>query len=133
MPKSTSFKNLPPFVDSVESYNNLHIIRLRGELGAPVVPQFGEFLKEAKKESKLLGKDLLIDFKDVGAVDSATVAQLLTMLSELRHKKRKLALVNISSKLRKTLEVLRLDELFVICESEREAFREILRWSDDWT
>ncbi len=122
----------PPFIDAIECYTYLDIMRLVGPIDISTVPDMQRFIETHKKNADFLSKDFLVDFKKVTTLDGTAVAQFLIFLHGLKKRKRKLALMNVPSKFMKLLEISKIESYFVICESETKAFSQILEWSQEW-
>ena len=123
---------MPSFVESVEDYTNLKIVRLKGYLDISAVSEVQNFLKKAKKTKGFLNKSVILDLKNVAQVDSAVVAGLVKVLLELRQNNFKLGLMNVADNLKSMLQIMKLEGVFLVFESEKKAFGEILAWSQDW-
>ena len=67
---------IPAFVEVIEDYPHLKIIRLKGYLDVSTVSEVQCFLKVAKKTKDFLNKSVLLDLKNVACVDSAVIAGL---------------------------------------------------------
>ncbi len=123
---------LPSFIESLDDYPHLKIVRLRGFLNLHENPEIQHFLSRAQKKGAGLNKSILLDLKNASHVDSATIAGFLSVLSKLKKKNFKLGLMNVPDALKGALEILKLDDIFIIFESEKRALTEILEWSRDW-
>jgi anti-anti-sigma factor len=119
-------KTLPLFIDGFENYDRLHIVRLKGPIDISTVPDIEHLLLRVKKKSDLLDKNILVDFKNVTHVDSATVAMLIDALSKLKHHQHKLVLVNLTPELKVKLDILKLDKLFMVCKCEGNAYAKLI-------
>ena len=122
----------PPFVEGVDDYPHLKIIRLKGCLDISTIRDVQRFLQNTKKKESRVNKSILLDLKYVAEVDSAAVAGLIDVLSKLKQKNFKLGLMNVPDHLKSMLQILKLENVFVIFESEKKAFSEILTWSEEW-
>jgi ABC-type transporter Mla MlaB component len=125
---------LPPFIRDVSDFGHVKIIRFKGSLEKPVIPDLTAFFEASKlgKGPGHLDKSVLLDFKKVGHVESATIAALLQILTALRKKGQRLALMNVPTLMSDTLDILKLKHAFIILESEKRAYEEILHWSKEW-
>ena len=122
----------PSFVENVDNFTHLKIVKLKGYLDSSSVPEFQRFLQTASKSGEFLNKSVLLDFKNVAHVDSAVVAGLVKVLSQMKQKNFKFGLMNVPDSLKGMLEIMRLENIFLVFESEKKALREILAWSEDW-
>ena len=134
MPKffENSKEKIPPFVESMDDYPHLKIVKLKGYLDISMVQEVQAFLEDTKKKEDRINKSVLLDLKNVAEVDSATVASFVKVLSKLRQKKFRLGLMNIPESLKHMLQILKLEDVFAVFESEKKAFSEILAWSEEW-
>lgn len=80
---------------------------------------------EAKKVfDKIVGskkEKIILDFKDMGYVDSSGLATLVEILKGLRGYGGRLKLTNLSAKVKSLFEITKLDKLFDISRDEEEA------------
>ncbi len=125
-------EKLPSFVESVDDYPHLKIVRLKGRLDISTIQDVQAFLQNTKKKEGRVNKSVLLDLKYVADVDSAAIAGFIKVLSKLKQRNFKLGLMNIPESFKSMLQILKLENVFVIFESEKKAFREILAWSEDW-
>ena len=125
-------EKMPSCVEKVDDYPHLKIVKLKGYLDISTIQDVQSFLQETKKKESRINKSVLLDFKHVAEVDSAAVAGFVDVLSKLKQKNFKLGLMNIPESVRNMLQILKLENVFVIFESEKKAFSEILAWSKEW-
>jgi len=125
-------ETMPAFVESVDDYPHLKIIKLKGRFDISTIQDVQLFLQNTKKNDSRINKSVLLDLKNVVDVDSAGVAGFIKVLSKLKQKNFKLGLMNIPENLSKMLQILKLENVFIIFESEKKAFNEILAWSREW-
>ena len=125
-------KKWPSFIDSVEDFPHLRIVRLRGNLDTKSMGDIQSFMKKAKKKAGLFNKSVILDLRKVEHVDTAGVAHLLKVFSDLKQKKYRLGIMNVPENLRNMIGILKLDDIFLTFESEKKALKEILAWSQDW-
>ena len=64
---------------------------------------------------------MLIDFSDVGYIDSSGLATLIEMLQRLKKSGGKLCFSSMSEKVKNVFEITKLDKLFSIFDSRQEA------------
>jgi anti-sigma B factor antagonist len=79
---------------------------------------FAEALQRALAEE---GGHVLIDFSKINYIDSTGIGELVGHLVKFKDQERKLILVRPSERIRKLLQVARVDELFPIYDSVEEA------------
>lgn len=123
---------LPSFVDKIEDFPHMRILRLKGKLVTSIIPEMTAFFEKPKRGQGELNKNLLIELRKVTEVDSAALAQLVRILATLKQKKYRLGFFNVPEKPRAMLEILKLDQVFLIFESETQAFKQVLLWSEEW-
>lgn len=115
----------PPFIEQVEDVDKVHIIRLKGPIDMSTIPKIYELKLKAKNKRGTLKKSILLDFKKVSHVDSATIALLLNVLHEVKHEHHKLGLIGISRELREMFTIARVSTLFAVYETEEEAIANV--------
>jgi len=118
-------KTPPIFIKNIETQNNLNIVRLTGDIDMSTVPGIEKMIIASRKNRGALEGNILLDFKCVGNVDSATIAALLILLSDIKHKNHRLGLVNISPRLEKMFAILEVKDLFKIYKAETTARKEL--------
>lgn len=123
---------LPFFIDKVEDFPHLKIVRLRGDLDATTIAEIQAFTKKAKKKGIPLNKNLILDLRKVARVDTAAIAQLLHIFSQLKQKKQRMGIINAPDALKDMIGILKLDDVFLTFESQNKALSEIIAWSEDW-
>jgi len=112
------------FLKQIEENDNLQIIRLKGPVDRDSLPELERLNKKAAGKAGFLKKNILIDFKDVTHVDSATIAVLIQILSRLKHENHKMGLINVTPELRDMLGISRVSDLFCVYDSEEKALKE---------
>ncbi len=125
-------EKIPPFVESVDDYPHLKIIKLKGRLDISTIQDVQSFLQDTKDKEGRINKSVLLDLKQVVEVDSAAIAGFVEVLSNLKQKNFKLGLMNIPDNFKGMLQILKLENIFFVFESEKKAFSEILAWSEEW-
>ena len=81
---------------------------------------FAEALKRALAED---GGHVLIDFSKINYIDSTGIGELVGYLVKFKDQQRKLILIRPSERIRKLLQVARVDELFPIYDTVDEALK----------
>jgi anti-sigma B factor antagonist len=79
---------------------------------------FAETLERALTEE---AGDVLVDFSRINYIDSTGIGELVGYLGRFRDSSRKLILINPSDRIRRLLQVARLDELFPIYDTVEAA------------
>ena len=123
---------LPGFIHGIDDFVHVKIIYLKGRLDGSASTAMDYFYKKAQKNPGQLNKDVLLDFRKVDEVDSATVAQLLKILTLLKKNSHRLGLFNVSQRIVHQLEICNLDQVFQVFASKGEALNEVMRWSQKW-
>ena len=79
------FKNgkekIPLFVESMDDYPHLKIVKLKGRLDISIVQEVQAFLQNTKKKESRINKSVLLDLKHVAEVDSAAIAGFAGMVA----------------------------------------------------
>jgi anti-sigma B factor antagonist len=86
------------------------VVALEGEID---LEQAGT-VRRALLDSLKQGKDVLVDLSRVSYIDSSGIASLVEGLQVARKQKQDLALVAVSQRVRRVLELARLDKVFAI-------------------
>jgi anti-sigma B factor antagonist len=94
----------------IEETGNMLIIRLTGEIDLENASHLRESLLNALDR----GRSLLVEMSDVGYIDSSGIASLVEALQNARNKSLDLKLVSPSARVRRVLELARLDKVFSI-------------------
>ncbi len=123
---------LPSFSEKVSDEPHLKVVTLQGDIGHAAIQEVQDFLKKASKNHMALNKSVLLDLRKVTHVDTAAIAGLLKVLSALKQKKFRLAIMNAPDALKDQLEILRLDKIVSVLDSHKKTFSEILAWSEEW-
>src|SRR5262245_14728701 len=97
--------SLPPFIDSVQEFPHLRIVKLQGELDTRAMTVAQDYLKKTK-EDVILAKSVVLDLRKVNRVDTVAIAGLVQVLAGLKKKKFRLAIMNAPDALKDQLEIL---------------------------
>ncbi|HTL70800.1 MAG TPA: STAS domain-containing protein [Candidatus Eisenbacteria bacterium] len=122
----------PGFIDGVDEFSHLIMVKLKGDLDFHAVPEVTRFLDNSDNGRKLTKKSVLFDLRKVEKVDTAVIAQLIVVLSKLKQRNFKLGLMNVPDRLNGIVEILKLEDILRIFPTKSDAFNEILAWSEDW-
>lgn len=101
-----------------EEKNGVVILRVNGELDALVAPQLKDRLIKLIELDK---KSFIIDFEGLVHINSLAMGILRGRLKEIREKNGDIKLINLNSHITTIFEMVGLDEIFDIYESEEEA------------
>ena len=123
--KKKDSEGLPPFLSALEDGESLLIVRLKGAVGSSILPEALKIRKKVQSSPGYHDKNTLYDFKEVDSIDSAVVAQLITVFSELKKSHHRMGVINLKDSFRSELQILRVDKYIVEYSSEAEAIREL--------
>ncbi len=130
--KFSTADGLPHFIERIDDFPHVKIVYLKGSLDNAASVEMDHFFKKAQKSPAHLDKNVLFDFRKVAHVESGAIAQLIKALTVLKKKGHHFGLLNVSEKMRDTLEILKLDGAFRIFDSKSEALEEVMKWSEEW-
>jgi anti-anti-sigma factor len=130
--KFSAADGLPAFIERIDDFPHTKILYLKGALDNDAAIQMDHFFKKAQKSPAHLDKNVLLDFRKVAHMESGAIAQLIKALMVLKKKGHHFGLLNVSDKMRGTLEILKLDTAFRIFDSKSEALEEVVKWSEEW-
>ena len=86
------------------------VVALSGEIDMEEAPKVRRALLDCMKKKM----DVLVDLAQVTYIDSSGIASLIEGLQAARKQKNDLALVSVSQRARRVLELARLDKVFTI-------------------
>ena len=115
------------YIKKIQETDDLVIIRLKGAIGFYAVPILTDFGKlNSGRTERYLNKHILLDFKEVIHIDSATLASLIQLLNELKIREKKLGIINATLFLKNYLNIAKLESIVKVYRSEKVALKEIL-------
>lgn len=97
-------------VGQISEQDGFIVIALDGEIDLDTAPTVRKALLDHLKK----GKSLLIDLAQVSYIDSSGIASLVEGLQMARKQGRDLALVAVSQRVHRVLELARLDKVFTL-------------------
>lgn len=103
-----------------KSVGEVVVLELSGEIDINTSPQVRKVFDRLIKQEI---KKVLLNFAEVGYIDSSGLATLVEMLQRLRRLQGALRLCNLSEKVRGLFEITKLDKLFSIFANEEEALK----------
>ena len=106
-------------IGEIRETDDLVTIRFKGAIDASTIPVLESNFK--KKAHGYVDKNMLLDFKEVTHVDSATIAALVLLLMDRKETSAKLALVNLPDMFKNYLKIERIDTLVPVFDSEPQA------------
>ena len=83
------------YVKEIKETPGLAIVRLQGDIDTYSVPSFDD--ESINAEDIFFDKHVILDFKDVTHVDTATIASLINFLDILKNNDRQLAIINATT------------------------------------
>ena len=97
-------------VASITEQSGRTVVALQGEIDMEEAPKVRRTLLDSLKQKR----DILVDLSQVTYIDSSGIASLIEGLQAARKQKNDLALVSVSQRARRVLELARLDKVFTI-------------------
>ncbi|MEZ5830202.1 MAG: STAS domain-containing protein [Dongiaceae bacterium] len=97
-------------VTSITEQSGRTVIALSGEIDMEEAPTVRRTLLDCLKQKR----DILVDLSQVTYIDSSGIASLIEGLQTARKQKNDLALVSVSQRARRVLELARLDKVFTL-------------------
>ena len=85
------------YIDDVVELDNAFIIRFKGDVDAQTIPCIRFNLE--KTEDEYVCKNIIVDFKNVKHIDTATFAVILEFLGQLKANDNHLFLINVNARL----------------------------------
>jgi len=128
MPKLTDiFRDkkgkLLPCVKEVKRIDNITIMRLQGSIDSSTIPYLSDNISDDMR--RYLDTDIILDFKDAGYVDTATLAYIIFLLDTLQKQHRKLTIINTTPLLESHFEIEKIGALVDVYKSEEEALQKL--------
>ena len=105
---------------------------MKGDLDASSMGDMKNLMKKSGSPKNLFNKNVILDLRKVGRVDTAAIAQLLKIFNDLKQKKYKLGIMNAPEAMRHMIGILKLENVFLTFESQKKALNEIIAWSKEW-
>jgi len=97
-------------VASITEQSGRTVVALSGEIDMEEAPKVRRVLLDSMKQKR----DIMVDLSQVTYIDSSGIANLIEGLQAARKQKNDLALVSVSQRARRVLELARLDKVFTI-------------------
>lgn len=117
----------PSSILAIEDHADFRIARLQGPIDINSVGAIQEFQEKTRMQKGFIPKHLLLDFKDVTHIDSATIAEVIKITSELKESHHKMGIINLDQKFRNMLEVLKMGEAVTVYPNEEAAIKDFTR------
>ena len=113
------------YIKEIKEIDNLAIVRLRGAIDSRTIPIIRDNL--GSDVERYLDKHILLDLKEVILIDSATIAALIQLLSELKVHNRKLGIINMTLLFKNYLSIARLGSVVCVYKDEKSAVKDLLQ------
>lgn len=101
-----------------EEKNGVVILRVSGELDALVAPQLKDRLIKLMELDK---KNFILDFEGLSHINSLAMGIIRGRLKEIKEKQGDIKLIKLNNHIKTIFEMVGLDELFQIFDTEEEA------------
>jgi len=116
---------LLPSIKETKRLSQTTIVRFQGVIDSSTIPVIS---KNIKSEMKIyLDRNILLDFREATHIDSSTLAYMISLLSQLKKRDRKLGLINTSSEIEDYLDIERIRSLVHVYKNEKEALKNLMR------
>ena len=122
---SRNIDHKPTYLDRVDDLEFLQIIRLKGAIDQSVIPVIEKRILENRHHGSVIDKNVLLDFRNVVHVDTATIAFHIIRLKEYQESHHRIGFVNIPSEFKSLLDLFKFGEMFKIYMSEDQAVAEL--------
>jgi len=123
--------------DLIEKYKNVGcikeitmtdemvLVRLHGDIDSSTIPIAENHYKSQRSDE--MNRHILLDFKEVGHIDSATLAYIIMLFFALKQNNKKLAVVNAPKSLLNYLDILNLTSIVEIYDDEKKAVADLVK------
>jgi len=116
---------LLPSIKETNRLSQTTIVRFQGVIDSSTIPVIS---KNIKSEMKIyLDRNILLDFRKATHIDSSTLGYMISLLSQLKKRDRKLGLINTSSEMDNYLEIEKVKSLVHVFKKEKEALKSLMR------
>lgn len=109
---------------NIERQDNVVIVKPDGEIDLHNSPQLRKTLQDLTKENQ---PNLLIDLESVSYMDSSGLATLVEVFQSIQKQGKKLALSSPVDTVKNIFTITRLDEIFSIYPTQKEALKELAK------
>lgn len=105
-------------IETRKGAQDAHLVEVHGDLDFHSSPELrGEFTKLADQQIPRV----LVDLKKVNYIDSSGLATFVELFQKMKRYGGKLALYNLTAGVRSVFEIAKLDTIFKLADSEKEA------------
>jgi anti-anti-sigma factor len=116
---------LLPSIKETKRLSQTTIVRFQGVIDSSTIPIIS---KNIKSEMKVyIDRNILLDFSEATHFDSSTLAYMISLLSQMKKRDRKLGLINTSSEMDNYLDIERVRSLVYVYKNEKEALKSLKR------
>ena len=115
----------PRYLEKIDELERVTVVRLKGNIDQQMIPIIEERIQHNRKKGSTINKNVLVDYKLVKKVDSATIAFHLVRLKEYQEKGFRIGFMNLSYELKVYLNMFGLCEAFKIYADEEQAINEL--------
>lgn len=105
---------------ATEKVNNFMVCRIAGEINLETSPELRKVCSQVIESGE---KNVIVNFKEVGYIDSSGLATLIELFQKIKDKGGNLRLCSLVSKVKGVFELTKLDKVFKIVPTEEEALR----------
>ncbi len=118
--------SVPPYLGTIEDHGNYFLVHLKGSMDMKSLEANRSKMTAVIKKFDLYSKNLLCSFQKVTRTDTATVAALISRLSDFGVKKsNQLIFFNIPDELKTYMEVTKVLPYFRVCGTLEDALKAI--------
>ncbi|MCA9400028.1 MAG: STAS domain-containing protein [Candidatus Omnitrophica bacterium] len=114
-------KNPTPYLDRMDDFEFVQIVRLKGDIDQTMIPVIQNRIEYNRSQGSKIDKNIIVDYKKVNKIDSATIAFHIVRLKEYQEKGFKIGFINMTEQLRSLLAMFHQCDTFKIYLSEEEA------------
>jgi len=116
---------LLPSIKETKRLSQTTIVRFQGVIDSSTIPVIS---KNIKSEMKIyLDRNILLDFREATHIDSSTLGYMISLLSQLKKRDKKLGLINTNSEMDNYLEIEKVKSLVHVYKNEKEALKSLMR------
>ncbi len=118
-------KEKPPYLEKIDSFEKLDIVRLKGRLDHEMIPIVESRIKTNRAAGSTIDKNVVLDFARVEHVDSALIASHVIHLKEYQEKGFTIAFLNVTNQWQALVEIFKESKEFKVYVSEDQAIKDL--------
>src|SRR5262249_10121588 len=118
---------LPPFIRRIEDIRSIRFVRLQGPVGMDIGAQAAAAEDMAAQSESVFQRSVIFDFQSTSDWDFATVSYMVEALRNRLAAHAQVGLINVPPKLIAELEIAKVQGLFRIFDSEKQAIKEMTK------